>query len=113
MVFVYLFRNLFLTVYLFFKHYFVDSFNVIFGQALGLIRSLERRLALKINFRFLFVPLYQEYNIYGYLMGFLFRTFRIITGFLGYLIIMIMALLIYLAWAGALLFIIYKIVYGS
>ena len=110
---MYLFRNLFLTVFLFFKHWYVDGFNSIFGWALGTVRGLEKGLALRINFRFLFKPLYQEYNIYGYVMGFLFRVLRIIVGLLGYLFIMAIAVLIYVVWAAAPVFVVYRIITGK
>lgn len=113
MVLVYLFRNLFLSIFLFFKHWYVDSFGVILGRALGIVRNLERQLALKINIRFLFQPLYQEHNIYGYVLGFLFRAFRIVVGFLGYLIIMLCGVLVYIFWASIPVFLIYKIISGK
>ena len=113
MVFAYLGKNLALTVFLFFKHWYVDGFNVTYGKALGIIRGLEKNLAIEINLRFLFRPLYQEYNIYGYVMGFLFRSLRIITGLFGYLMIMVAAIGIYIIWAAIPLFIVYKIVSGK
>ena len=113
MVFAYLFRNLFLTIFLFFKHWYVGGFSVVYGKASGIIRNLEKNLAIKINMRFIFRPLYQEYNRYGYVMGFLFRSFRIIIGLLGYLIIMVIAFVLYAIWAAIPLFVIYKMVSGK
>jgi len=109
MIFVYLLKNLFLDVFLFFKHWYWDSFQLIYGKALGIIRGMERRLAVRINVRFIFKPLYQEYNIYGYVLGFLYRTFRIIIGSIGYLLIMALATLAYILWAALPVFVVYKI----
>lgn len=113
MVFAYLAKNLASTVLLFFKHWYVDGFNATYGKALGIIRRLEKSLAIKINLRFLFRPLYQEYNIYGYVMGFLFRSLRVITGLFGYLVIVAVAIAAYIIWAMVPLFAIYKIVSGK
>ena len=113
MVFAYLFRNLFLTIFLFFRHWYVDGFNAVFGRALGIVRAMERRLALRINLHFLFKPLYQEYNIYGYVMGFLFRGLRIAAGLLGYLLIMFVAAAAYIIWASVPVFLVYRIIIGK
>lgn len=110
MIFIYLLKNLFLSVFLFFRHWYWDGFQFIYGKALGIIRALEKRLAIRINFRFLFKPLYQEYNIYGYVLGFLFRALRIITGGIGYLLIMAAAAAIYALWAALPAFALYMVI---
>ncbi len=109
MILVYSLKNFILDILLFFKHWYWDGFHFIYGKALGIIRGLERSLAIRINLRFLFQPLYQEYNIYGYVLGFLFRLFRILFGGLGYLLIMAFFLLVYLLWAVFPIFAVYKI----
>ncbi len=108
MILVYLLKNFIVDVFLFFKHWYWDGFHFIYGKALGIIRNLEKSLAIRINLRFLFQPLYQEYNIYGYVLGFLFRLFRILFGGLGYLLIMIFFLIVYLIWAFFPIFVVYK-----
>lgn len=110
MLFIYLIKNLLLSILLFFKHWYWGGFQSIYGKALGIIRDLEKNLAIRINLRFIFQPLYQEYNIYGYFLGFIFRTFRIIVGGLAYVFIMAFFALIYLLWAAFPIFIAYKII---
>lgn len=110
MLLVYLIKNLLLSIVLFFKHWYWDGFHFIYGKALGIIRGLEKRLAIRINIHFIFKPLYQEYNIYGYFLGFLFRTFRIITGGLAYILIMAFFAAVYLLWAALPVFVAYKII---
>jgi hypothetical protein len=91
----------------------VDSFYVIKGWTMGRVRILEKRLALRINLHFLFSPLYQEYNIYGYVLGFLFRLFKIITGGIFYLILVLLGAFVYLAWIIIPLFFVYKIFFDG
>ncbi len=110
MLFIYLIKNLLLSILLFFKHWYWDGFQFIYGKALGIIRGLEKSLAIRINLRFIFKPLYQEYNIYGYFLGFIFRALRIVAGGLAYIFIMAFFALIYLLWAALPVFFAYKII---
>lgn len=113
MLFVYLFKNLFLYIVFFFKHWYYDGLVFIYGKALGAIRNLEKGLAIRLNIRFIFQPLYQERNIYGYVLGFLFRSFRIVVGTLLYLLIFIVAAAAYAIWALVPAYAVYKIITGK
>jgi hypothetical protein len=112
MIFAYLLRNLFLDILLFFKHWYYDGLIFIYGKALGIIRGFEKGLAIRINVRFIFQPLYQERNIYGYILGFLFRSFRIITGTFLYFLVIAGALMIYIFWASIPVYAVYQIIKG-
>lgn len=68
-------------------------------QTLNILEVLDRRLALRITLRYLFKPLYQDYTILGYILGFVFRSGRILIASILYLIIVLAATAIYLAWA--------------
>ncbi|HPW34588.1 MAG TPA: hypothetical protein PK367_02405 [Candidatus Paceibacterota bacterium] len=110
MLFLHIIKNLFFHIFLFFKHWYWNSGQLIYGWTLQTIRNMERRLALRINMRFMFQPLYQEYNIYGYILGFMFRAFRIITGGISYILIIIFASITYLVWVLIPIFIVYRII---
>lgn len=95
----YLARGFVVNVLVFFKRWYLDSWYFIFGFGRRATRRLERSLALRINIHFLFAPLYQERNIYGYVLGFLFRSFKIVSGSVAYLIILFLTLAVYVCWA--------------
>jgi len=50
-----------------------------------------------------------ERNIFGYVLGFLFRSIRLIGGGITYAIVIVSASVIYLAWAGVLPYILLRI----
>ncbi len=100
MLIPYLFRTLLFHIFLFFKHWYSDALFLIYGVFLHAVRVFEKRLALRVNLHFLFKPLYQEYNIVGYVVGFLFRGLRIIFAGLVYCVLTVLALAAYVAWAA-------------
>ena len=109
MLLVYLVKNFIVDILLFFKHWYIDGLVFIYGKMLGIVRRLERGLAIRLNLRFIFKPLYQERNIYGYVLGFIFRAFRVITGAVLYLVIVLAAVAVYILWAAIPTYSIYKI----
>lgn len=110
---VYVVKNFFLSILFFFKHWYVGSFQWILGKTRGIIRGLEMRLALRINIYFMFAPLWQERNVYGYALGFLFRSVRIVAGVVAYCLIVATAIAAYLLWALIPVGIIYQIIFGG
>jgi hypothetical protein len=108
MLLVYLIRNFFFTIFLFFKHWYVDGWYWAYGAFLRVMRMLERHFAVRINLHYLAEPLYQQYNIAGYLIGFVFRSFRIVAGGVVYLIIAVLVLTLFIAWALVPLYLLYR-----
>ncbi|BCX15952.1 MAG: hypothetical protein KatS3mg098_181 [Candidatus Parcubacteria bacterium] len=108
MVLVFLLKTLYFRILAFFRHWYLDTFRLLWGWLLGRLRALEKNLAIRLNFRFLFVPLYQEYNVYGYVLGFIFRFFRVLMGGLFYLLIFLGVMIVYLFWILIPPFLIYK-----
>ena len=74
----------------------------------NLFEELDKGFALKINFRNLFKPLYQDRNIIGYTLGFLFRGTRILLALVVYFVIFSITILLYFIWLGIPIFFIYK-----
>ncbi|MBI2024979.1 MAG: hypothetical protein HYT03_02765 [Candidatus Harrisonbacteria bacterium] len=97
----YLIIRFFYRVFEFIRHWYVDGFFAVVHKTLTALERLDRSFALKITLRNLFKPLYQDYNFLGYLLGFIFRTGRILIGGAIYLFIVLTGAAIYLAWAAA------------
>ncbi|MDP2629407.1 MAG: hypothetical protein Q8P45_01720 [Candidatus Harrisonbacteria bacterium] len=81
-------------------HWYIDSFFFISRSALNLLEALDQRIAVKVSLRNLFVPLYQDKTVSGYLFGFLFRLIRGFSGLILYIFIALVAAGLYLGWAG-------------
>ena len=84
-----------------------------YGKTLGILMLLERTLAVKISIHFLFAPLYQERNVIGYILGFVFRLCRIVLGGILYVLIIIAASILYIIWALIPAFLVLKVVLGD
>ncbi len=74
------------------------------------MESLDKIFALKITWRFLFKPLYQDHSIIGYVLGFVFRSLRLMIGGIIYLFVIIIAAAMFIIWAAIPLYIIFKII---
>lgn len=111
-MFVYLFKLLLSRVRMFFVHWYRDGALFVYGRFLRLWRRIDQKFGLRVNARFLFQPLYQERNITGYTLGFLFRSFRLITG--GALAIVLSGAMAFLfvVWLCVPAYLIVKIVTG-
>ena len=105
---VYLAQRFFYRVYEFLWHWYVNSFYIFSHGAISLLQLLDEKLALAINLRLWFKPLYQDYTIIGYILGFLFRTLRIGVAVALYFCVAISFSVGYLIWAGILPYIIYQ-----
>ena len=110
MIIAFLLQRLLLHILLFFRHWYEGGLFAIYGRALGLIRKMERAFSIRINIHFLFSPLYQERNIYGYVIGFLFRGVRIVFFGAVYLIVFVLAVVVYFLWAAIPVWILYHII---
>ncbi len=109
-VVAYLTMRLVRRILAFFKHWYVDSFGVARSLFLSLLRRLDRLFALEVTIRHLFQPLFQDRTSLGYMLGFLFRSGRVVAGFAMYLAVATLALLLYLAWLAAPLYVAYRVV---
>ncbi len=109
-MFTYLTRKLWDGIFGFVRHLYVDGFRVVAGITIEFLSALDGTFAVKINLRFLFTPLYQDRSFIGYVLGFLFRTFRVLIGGAVYLVIALFAAGAYVAWAAVPIFLVYKII---
>lgn len=79
-------------------------------KVVSILEQLDKTFALKITWRHFGEPLYQDRTIVGYVLGFIFRLIRLLLGASIYGIIILIAVLIFAAWALAPIFIIFKII---
>ncbi|MFA6494829.1 MAG: hypothetical protein WC246_00465 [Candidatus Paceibacterota bacterium] len=112
MVIWYFVRGLAFSIIFFLKHWYLDGFFAVVHGVGRILGALEKQLALKINLYFIFEPLYQERNIYGYAIGFVYRLFKLLFGGLLYAFLVVCGLVGYIIWALIPLYSIYRIIYG-
>lgn len=108
-VLVYLGNRFFYRLAEFLRHWYKDGFFCLSRRVINLLERLDRYFALKVTLRHLFQPLYQNYTLVGYTLGFLFRGARTTTASLIYVLVILIGLASYLIWALIPFWIIYKI----
>jgi hypothetical protein len=106
---VYLFQRFFYRVFEFLRHWYVKSLFIYSHNVINFLERLDKNFAFKITLRHLFQPLYKDYSIIGYVLGFIFRTGRIIGASFIYVVLIAAAILIYVIWLAVPIFIVYKI----
>lgn len=94
----------------FIRHWYLGGFTAYIHCFISFLERTDRFFAIKVTWRNLFRPLYQDRSIIGYILGFIFRFLRLIIGGIFYFILIILAVLGYLIWAAFPLFIVFKIV---
>lgn len=108
---LYLLNRLFFRVSDFFHHWYLDGSRVILHRFTSTFENLDQTFALRVTLRYFWKPLYGDYSIVGHILGFFFRTARILIGSVIYLILAVVMLAIYLAWLAlpfAILFFAYR-----
>jgi hypothetical protein len=108
-IFVYLFSAIVNRIECFIKDWYPNSFFKFWNFLLNTLKQLDKTFAIKVTIRHWLKPLYQDETIIGYILGFIFRTIRIILAALIYLMIFIIVLSLYLIWAAVPIFLIIKI----
>lgn len=106
---VYILTHLVRRVFDFFRHWYWDGLLKSVNWFLNILERLDKYFAVRISIRFWLKPLYQDYSWIGYMWGFIFRTIRIFSGSVFYLLLAITALVLFLAWASIPLLIVYNI----
>jgi len=71
-------------------------FNFVVTQ----FERLDRRLAWKVTFKNLFQPLYKDYTIIGHILGFVFRSIRLLVASIIYIFLFFVALIVYFVWVA-------------
>ncbi|TSC81657.1 MAG: Uncharacterized protein G01um101419_777 [Parcubacteria group bacterium Gr01-1014_19] len=105
---IYLLNQLFYRIYSFLIHWYWGGFQFFSGKTLRILERLDRSLALKVSLRYWLKPLYQDYSFLGHVLGFIFRTGRILAAILIYSVICLAVFILYAFWAMFPFYIIYK-----
>lgn len=82
----------------FFRHWYSAGSRALFANMIDRFERVDRVVALKVTYRFLFEPLYGDYSIIGYIFGFIFRFIRLVGGALIYVVIFSLYLAVYIIW---------------
>lgn len=105
----YLTQRFFYRLIEFLRHWYVKSVRIYSHFVLNQLERLDYRLAWKITLKNLFQPLYKDYSVIGYILGFLFRSFRLLFASFIYAAIFSVAAVFYLLWLSVPIFLVYKI----
>ena len=79
---------------------------------MDILKRLDRFFALKITIRYWLQPLFQDRTFIGYILGPIFRTGRIATALMVYLVVIIIVAPVYAIWLLIPPYIVYKILTG-
>lgn len=82
----------------FFRHWYIKSAKIYFNFVLDRLARLDYFFAWHITARNLFQPLYRDYSIVGYALGFIFRVMRLGVASAIYLALFTVALGGYGVW---------------
>ncbi len=98
---------------MFFRRWYINGYLCIYKNTVWIIEELEKRWSLKVNVLYIFKPLYQQYNIIGFILGFFYRSIKITFISFIYLFIILGAIISYLLWALIIPFMIFKAINPS
>lgn len=107
---VYLIQRFFLRAIEFFRHWYIKSFFITAHKAVDVFRSMDQFWALRITLRYFFQPLYGDYSIVGRVLGFIFRSGRVVVAVLLYAAVFSVFLTGYFIWLMIPPYIIFKII---
>lgn len=82
----------------FFHHWYVDASRWFFHACISSLEHFDRTLAVRVTFSHFFEPLYKDYSIIGRVLGFIFRSGRILIGGIFYIFLVLVYALVYLLW---------------
>lgn len=94
----------------FLRHWYIKSATIYWHGFFNLLERLDYYLAWKITLKYLFKPLYKDRTIIGYIMGFFWRSVRLLAGGVVYILLFLAALAVYLIWLLTPVLIVYKII---
>ncbi|MBI1839193.1 MAG: hypothetical protein HYR95_02800 [Candidatus Colwellbacteria bacterium] len=90
------------------EHWYSGGFKFWIHRTILALEWLDRIFALRVNVKHLFEPLYQDKSFIGYVLGFVFRSFRVGIAAVVYLAVLALSLALYLLWIFIPPYLIYK-----
>jgi tryptophan-rich sensory protein len=109
---IYLLNRFFYRLYDFFHHWYVDGSRWFGRRAMAAFTKLDRTFAVKVTLEHLFEPLYKDYTVMGRILGAIFRTLRVLVGFVVYAIVAVAILSVYIAWLAIPAYVVWRIIKG-
>ncbi len=97
-ILVYLVQRLVYRIVEFFHCWYVRSTKFYWHRVVMRLEQIDHYLAWRITLKHLFEPLYGDYSILGYILGFIFRTLRLFTASIVYAVIFFIAIALYVLW---------------
>jgi hypothetical protein len=82
----------------FFSDWYIVFPQIFWKKSIKFAKELDKNLAFKEMVRHWFSPLYQDYNIAGFLIGVFIRTFWIIFDFIFYIIYFALVSMFFICW---------------
>lgn len=104
---VYLGNRFFYRIFDFIHDWYLGSFLYIGRHTINFLESLDQAFGLRVTIRNIFEPLYQDHTIVGHILGFIFRSLRILIAAFIYFFVASLAGTIYFIWALIPIFIIF------
>ena len=109
---VYLVNRFFYRVFDFFHHWYVDGSRMFGRKFIGVLTDLDKTFALKVTLQHFFEPLYKDYTPIGRIMGIVGRTIRSFAGVVIYIVISLIAGVLYIIWLAIPAIVVYRIIKG-
>ncbi|MEK7542747.1 MAG: hypothetical protein AAB503_00365 [Patescibacteria group bacterium] len=82
----------------FFRHWYIKSVRIYLNFVINIFQAVDRYFAWKVTLHFIFHPLYGDYTIIGYALGFIFRILRLIVALIIYAVMFFIAVILYAIW---------------
>ncbi|MDO8470113.1 MAG: hypothetical protein Q7S84_03835 [bacterium] len=97
---VYVVRHAAFHVGEFLRHWYVHSMRIYWNGVVNRLQALDHTLAWRVTLQNLFQPLYKDYSVIGYVLGFLFRIGRLAAATAVYAVLLSIAVVVYAVWLG-------------
>lgn len=95
---VYLLQRFIFRVVDFFHHWYIDASIWFLHKHLSVLEQLDETFAVRITVRHFKEPLYGDYSPVGRILGFVFRSLRIVAGSALYAVVSILFLITFIFW---------------
>lgn len=82
----------------FFSFWYLTSSKNFWQKEVSFIKGIENDIGLLINLRLMFQPIFGDYSYMGRVIGPIFRTGRILFGFIFILLSLVFMVIMYLIW---------------
>lgn len=109
---IYLLNRFFYRIFDFFHHWYADGSRFFGRKFMGALRELDKTFAVRVTFAHFFEPLYKDYTVIGRILGAIFRTLRVCIGLAVYLLVVIIAAILYVIWLAIPAYVVWRIAKG-